>query len=313
MKEDSKNTKLKDLPNWQFVLMMMAAVVVWAFAFPFIKIGLRELSFINLTIMRFFIVCCVFLLILLLQQKRFSKLQKKDVLPIFILGILGVIVYHLGLNYGEQFISPGAASLIIATIPIQIIILAVIFLKEKIGLIKILGIIIALSGVLVISIWGKKDATLEIGYISGVIAVIIAAIMGALYTIIGKKLLDRYSGLSLTVYAMLLGSLGLVPFINTSLFDQALKMSINGWFAVIFLGVFSTVIGYSIWYIALKIKTASELSIYLYAIPVFSTIFSYLMFKDEITSIFILGGVLVIAGLVIVNKRSEKQLDKKID
>jgi len=307
---DNKKTRTKDInfSEWKFLLMMLVAVVVWAFAFPFIKIGLRELSFINLTIMRFFVVCCVFLLILILlsQQKRFSKLQKKDVLPIFLLGFLGVIVYHFGLNYGQQFISPGAASLIIATIPIQIVILAVIFLQEKIGLIKILGIIIALGGVLVISIWGKKDATLEIGYISGAIAVLIAAIMGALYTILGKKLLDRYSGLSLTVYAMLLGSLGLVPFINISLFDQVSKMSINGWFAIIFLGVFSTVIGYAIWFIALKIKTASELSIYLYAIPVFSTAFSYLMFKDEITSMFIFGGVLVIVGLVIVNKRSEK-------
>ena len=46
--------------------MMIVAVVVWAFAFPFIKIGLRELSFINLTIMRFFVVCCAFLLIIFL-------------------------------------------------------------------------------------------------------------------------------------------------------------------------------------------------------------------------------------------------------
>lgn len=297
----------------KFIMMMFVSVVVWAFAFPFIKIGLKELSFINLTIMRFFIVCIIFLLIFFLQKKRFSKLEKKDILPIFILGFLGVIVYHLGLNYGEQFISPGAASLIIATIPIQIIILAAIFLKEKIGLIKILGIIIALIGVLIISIWGKKDATLEIGYISGAVAVIVAAIMGAFYTIAGKKLLNRYSGLSLTVYAILLGSLGLIPFINTSLLDQLLNMSINGWFAVIFLGLFSTVIGYSIWYIALKIKTASDLSIYLYAIPVFSTIFSYFMFKDEITSMFILGGFFVIVGLIIVNKKSEKKLDKKID
>lgn len=312
---DNKKTRIKDnkFSEWKFVIMMIVGVIVWAFAFPFIKIGLKELSFINLTIMRFFVVCCVFILILLLQQKRFSKLQKKDVIPIFILGVLGVIVYHLGLNYGEQFISPGAASLIIATIPIQIVILAVIFLKEKIGLIKILGIIIALSGVLVISIWGKKDVSLEIEYIFGAVAVLIAAVMGALYTIIGKKLLDRYSGLSLTVYAMLLGSIGLTPFINNSLFDQVSKMSINGWFAVLFLGVFSTVVGYVIWYIALKIKTASEISIYLYMIPILSTIFSYFMFREVITLMFIFGGVLVITGLIIVNKKTEKQLNKKID
>jgi drug/metabolite transporter (DMT)-like permease len=148
--------------DFKFILMMLIAVIVWAFAFPFIKIGLDELSFINLTIMRFFIVCCVFLIILLFQPKKFSKLQKKDIIPIFILGFFGVIVYHLGLNYGEQYVSPGVASLIIATIPIQILILAAIFLKEKVTRTKLLGIILALSGVLIISIWGTKDTTFEI-------------------------------------------------------------------------------------------------------------------------------------------------------
>jgi len=302
----------KKFSEWKFILMMLLTVVVWAFAFPFIKIGLSELSFINLTIMRFFVVCLVFLILIVIQRSRFSKLHKKDAIPIFLLGFFGVIVYHLGLNYGEQFISPGAASLIIATIPIQIIILAFFILKEKIGLVKLSGIIIALLGVLVIAFLGKKDASLEINYVSGAIAVLIAAIMGAIYTIAGKKLLDRYSGLSLTTYAILLGSLGLIPFINHSLFNQVSKMSINGWFAVIFLGVFSTVIGYVLWYVALKIKTASEISIYLYAIPVLSTIISFFMFNDEITLMFILGGIFVITGLVIVNKKTDKK-NNKID
>ena len=95
--------------EWKFILLMIVAIVVWAFAFPFIKIGLRELSFINLTIMRFFVACFAFLFIIVLQKKRFPHIQKKDIIPIFILGFLGVIVYHLGLNYGEQFISPDAA------------------------------------------------------------------------------------------------------------------------------------------------------------------------------------------------------------
>ena len=118
--------------------------------------------------------------------------------------------------------------------------------------------------------------------------------------------------LILLVYAMLFGSIGLIPFINNSLFDQVSSMSFNGWFAVIFLGIFSTVFGYVIWYVALKMKDASEISVYLYAIPVLSTIFSYFMFKEEITLMFILGGIFVITGLVVVNKKIE-QLNKKID
>ena len=289
--------------------MMVVTIIVWAFAFPFIKIGLEELSFINLTIMRFFVVDIVLIGILLLQPKRFSKPHKKDLPPIFLLGFFGVIVYHLGLNYGEQYVSPGAASLIIATIPVLVVILAFIFLDEKLTIKKLMGTIIALCGVLVISILGKTDASIEINYIFGALGVLIAAVMGALYTVAGKKMLNRYSGLSLTIYVILLGSLGLIPFISRSLLEEAVAMSLNGWFAVIFLGVFSTVIGYTIWYMALRVKTTSEVSVYLYAIPVLSTIISYFLFDDKITLFFVLGGTLVMVGLILVNMKNKKNLD----
>ena len=311
MEVEKNKSKFFDFSRLKYLLLMLIMVVVWAFAFPFIKIGLEELSFINLTIMRFSIVCLILPFILLFGKKRISKLHKRDILPIFLIGFFGVMVYHLGLNYGEQYISPAAASLIIATIPVQIVILAIVFLKEKISLLKALGVIIAMSGVVVISIWGKAESSLKVEYIFGAIAVLIASLMGAIYTVSGKKFLDRYNGLSLTVYAMLLGSIGLIPFLNYSIIEQVSKMSINGWFAVIFLGVFSTIVGYVIWYIALEKRTASEISIFLYAIPVFSTIFSYILFRDEITIMFIFGGILVITGLAIVNMKNSK--NKKID
>jgi drug/metabolite transporter (DMT)-like permease len=294
------------MKNWQFVLMMMTAVIFWSFAFPFIKIGLEELSFINLTIMRFLIVCIVFLPLFFIKNKWFSKLHKKDIFPIFLLGFFGVIVYHFGLNYGQLLISPGAASLIIATIPIFIVILARIFLNEKITKIKLLGISLALLGVIIISIWGKANTKIEIEYTYAAIAVLMGAILAAAYTIAGKKLLTRYNGLSLTAYAILLGSIGLIPFLSRSLIDEVTTMSINAWGAVLFLGVISTVIGYVIWYIALSIKTASEISAYLYAVPVLATIISYFLFDDKITALFMLGGAFVIIGLVLVNMKTKK-------
>lgn len=304
------------LANWQFLLMMSVGIVVWALAFPFIKIGLRELSFINLTILRFFVVCVSFLIILTINSKKFSKLQKKDIFPIFLLGFIGVIAYHLGLNYGENYISAGVASLIIATIPIFIVIFAAIILKEKIGLIKSSGVILALSGVIIISIWGRKGATIEGHHMLGLLTILMAAIFGALYTIAGKKILERYNALSLTVYAMILGSLGLIPFlhpiINNTFIQEIANLSNTGWFVVIFLGVFSTVVGYTIWYIGLSMRNASELGVFLYAIPVLSTVFSYILFGDQITIMYILGGSLVIIGLIIVNKKRNKT-NEKID
>jgi len=299
----------KKISNWKYIILITLPIIFWACAFPFINILLRELSFINLTIMRFVVVCIVLLIFISIQSKRFSPLQKKDIIPIFLLGFFGVIGYHLGLNYGEQYISPGAASLIIATIPIFVAILSILYLEEKITIKKTIGIIISLTGVTIISLWGTTNAKIEIDYLFGAIGVLIAALMGALYTIAGKKMLKRYTGLSLTVYAMLLGSIGLIPFLNTSLINQVKNLSLVGWGALIFLGLFSTIIAYTFWYIALETKDATEISMYLYAIPVVSTIISFFLVGEIITMYFLIGGMFVITGLLLVNsKKSPKNL-----
>jgi drug/metabolite transporter (DMT)-like permease len=71
------------------------------------------------------------------------------------------------------------------------------------------------------------------------------------------------------------------------------------------------VIGYIIWYVALEKKTASEISVYLYLIPVISTMISYQLFKDQITLMFILGGFFVIMGLILVNSKTRPSNKQK--
>jgi len=296
-----KNNSNKTFTEKYFFLVIGIPIFFWAFAFPVIKIGLKELSPINLTIMRLFIVCLVFFIILILHSKKLSKFQKNDIPTLFLLGFIGVVLYHLALNYGEQYISAGSASLIIATIPLFVVILAVVFLSEKITLNIILGIAFSLSGVIIISIFGNEDITLEIRYLYGALAVLLAALVGAGYTVAGKKLLQRYSPLSLTMYAFLIGSIGMIPFITPSLIKEVGQMSLAGWGAVLFLAIFPTVIGYVLWYVVLEIKAASEISIYLYFVPILSTIIGYFLLYEKITLLFILGGALVLLGLYIVN------------
>lgn len=285
-----------------FYVIITLPIIFWAFAFPFIKIGLLELSPVNLTILRLFSVCAIFLVVLAVVPKKFTPLHKKDIIPLFLLGFLGLVIYHLFLNYGEQYMSASAASLIIATIPIFTVFFAMIGLKETITKKITVGASISLIGVIIISITGNSGDPFEVKYLTAALAVLISALVGAGYTIVGKKMLQRYSPLSLTVYAFLFGSLSLLPLCSPSLITEALAMSWRGWGAVFFLAVFPTVVGYVLWYVALEVKTASEISVFLYFIPVLSTIISYFLFHESITILFIVGGTLVILGLLIVNR-----------
>jgi drug/metabolite transporter (DMT)-like permease len=291
-----------------FIVVILLPIVFWAFAFPFIKIGLEELSPVNLTILRLFVVCLVFLLFLLVAPKKFTPLQKKDVVPLFLLGFFGIVVYHLGLNYGEVHLSASSASLIIATIPIFTVIFATILLKEHVTRKIAVGVPLSLAGVVVISLTGSGGDPFAVAYLSAAVAVLVSAFVGAGYTIAGKKLLARYSALSLTVYAVLLGCLGLLPFVSSSLVVEVAALSLRGWGAVLFLALLPTVVGYVLWYVALEVRSASEISVFLYFIPVLSTIVSAVLFGEQVTWWFVCGGVLVIGGLLIVHMRKSSPL-----
>ncbi len=306
-RKGKESSSAKSLSESSALFMIILSIILWAFAFPLIKVGLTELSPENLAILRLFIASGIFLAVYMIKPTWFSPLQRRDIPLLFLLGFTGISVYHLSLNYGEQFISAGAASLIIATIPIFVVILAFIFLKEHISLKVGLGIMISLAGVVVISLWGDPDTNIEINYIYAAFAVVLASFVGAVYTIIGKKLLQRYTGFSLTAYAFLFGNLGLIPFIRISLIDQVSSLSIEVWTAVLFLACFPTVVAYSLWYMVLHMKPASELSAYLYVTPVLSTMLSTLFFGMRITIYYILGGVLVLSGLYIVNRKKRKR------
>jgi drug/metabolite transporter (DMT)-like permease len=305
-KENKAFRKIKNrnniLQKYTFIIIALP-IVFWAFAFPLIKISLNELNPINLTILRLFIVCLCFLVFLSLKPNKITKLVNKDIPYLFVLGFFGIIAYHFALNYGEQYISAGAASLIIATIPIFIVILAILFLSEKITLNILIGILLSSLGVIIITLFGNEDVIIEIEYIYSALAVLIAAFFGAFYTVAGKKLLKKYSPLSLTIYAVLFGSIGMIPFINISLIEEISNLSITVWIAVLILAIFPTVIGYVLWYVALDIKPASELGIYLYLMPILSTILSFFILGEIMTLFFILGGLLIIIGLIIVNKK----------
>lgn len=304
-----KQQKIQPSKPWAetfFLFIVGLSIVFWAFAFPVIIFALKELNPENLAILRLFIASLIFFVYYLVKKQRFSRLYKPDIPWLFLLGFIGISVYHLSLNYGEQYVSAGTASLIIATIPLFVVILASIFLKEIITVIKAAGIILSLAGVIIISLWGTPGITVEITYLSAAAAVLLASIVGAIYTIAGKKFMKRYDPLSLTAYAFLFGNLGLLVFVRPLFFEQVMNLSWQVWVAVLFLACFPTVLAYTFWYSALEVKPASELTVYLYFTPVISTLVSVLFFNEKITPFYLVGGFLVIFGLYIVNKKKKR-------
>jgi len=290
-----------------FLLVISVAIFCWALAFPSIRFLLDEgLSPINLTIMRIFITCISFVIIISLKKNYISIPQKRDIPYIIILGLINAVVYHLALNYGEQFVSPSVASLIIIMVPIFVIILSMVFLKERMTQEIILGVFLAIFGTVIITFIGTQNLILKVTYFAGVFAIFLAAISAAFYSILGKRLLEKYNTLSILSFSFLFGSFGLMPFFDNSIFSELLNLSIIGWITLLSLGIFSTVLAYFLWFTALEIKRVSEVAVYIYFIPFLSTIISYFLLHEKITLWFVVGGAFIILGVTIVDRHRNK-------
>src|SRR3990167_5625961 len=117
---------------------LFLTVLFWASAFVGIKAGLQSYSPGGLALLRFLAASLCMFFIYIRQPIR-QTIPLRDVLQILFCGIIGVGFYHIGLNYGEMAVSSGIASFIISLSPLITIILAVIFLNEKINFFGILG------------------------------------------------------------------------------------------------------------------------------------------------------------------------------
>lgn len=140
------------------------------------------------------------------------------------------------------------------------------------------------------------------GNAAGILLVLLSAISAAAYTVLGKRLMCKYDSVKLTNYAMVLGSIPLLVF-----GVPAAKKVVNGYdftliSSVLFLGIFSTYLGYQGWYYFLQREEASRASVFLLAIPFVAILAGSLLLNEAITLLTIIGGLAVVTGIMLVIK-----------
>ena len=81
--------------------------------------------------------------------------------------------------------------------------------------------------------------------------------------------------------------------------DSTLALPGDSWVAIVFLAVFPTFLSFIIWYLAMNHMEVSRLSFFIYLIPVFAGVFSYLLLKQPVTSLMLVSGVLIVGGVAV--------------
>ena len=188
-------------------LNLLLLAVFWGSAFPLIKVGLGDFSAGHLTLARFLVASACFVPYLYFTKRRlFPKLR--DVPYFFLLGFLGITVYHTALNFGELHVSAGAASLIIATAPAMSAILAYFMLSDKLPLMGWVGTSISFFGVFLIVL--GDEAGLSINPYA--LLILLSAVVTAFFVVLQKPMFGRYKSAEVSAFATWAGTVPLLVF-----------------------------------------------------------------------------------------------------
>lgn len=271
---------------------LIGVVFLWGTSFPAIKIALASYSPLELATLRFLFASLAFLVFYYKRKIRVPDL--KDI-PLFIaLAIVGMVGYHLLINYGEKLTNAGTTGFIVNIAPVFTLFLSYIFFKEKITANKIIGSMLALLGVWLISI--ANGTTMKMNY--GIIILLVAALCWGMFFILQKLLLQRYSSLETISYAIWISAIVFLVLSNPiTLFHHMFRQNLYPTCAIIYLGAFSTSIAYWLWAYVLTHMEVSKASIYTYSVPFISAILSYFLLDEHYSVWFIFGGTFIVSGI----------------
>lgn len=250
-------------------------------------------------IFRATIASAAFLLIIALKRESLKEIERNDWLRLALLGLLNVPINQALFLEGLQHTSAANSALLYAMTPALVFILTLFIHREAPTKWKIVGIIMAFVGVAMIVF--EKGAALTSDTTLGNLMIFAAVVAWALYTLIGKPLVEKYGALRTTGLNMALGALIYLPIgLLTSDMSEVAVISTISWSEILYMAIMASVVNYFLWFYALGKLETSRVAIFQNLQPVMTTVLALLLGTASITTNFVVGGVMALIGVILV-------------
>ena len=191
-------------------LKLLLTAIFWGGTFVAGRLVTQNVGPYTIAFLRFTIASILLLLLTWRIEGKLPKLQKSQIIPVVLLGIIGIFIYNVMFFKGLKIIEAGRAALIIATCPIFITICMAIFLKEKISLLKGLGIVISVCGAIIVISKGNLFRIFEGGLGLGELYIFCCVLSWVTYSVIGKSVMKNLSPLASVSYSATVGAIALL-------------------------------------------------------------------------------------------------------
>ena len=288
---------------------LILTAVFWGGTFIAGRVVAKDVGPFSAAFFRFFIASIFLVLFTFKIEGRLPVLRKRQIIPVFLLGMTGVFLYNVFFFKGLKIIHAGRAAVIIAGNPIFITLLSAYFFKEKLNLIKIAGILLSVSGAVIVISKGSFHEIVTGGVGWGEIFIFGCVFSWVAYSLIGKAVMDGLSPLAAVSYSSTIGAFFL--FFPT-LFEGGLQnfrlYHPLDWVGLFYLGFFGTVIGFVWYYEGIKKIGPMKASLFINFVPISAVVMAFFILNEPITPSLFIGTLLVCSGVYLTNKRFNPHL-----
>jgi drug/metabolite transporter (DMT)-like permease len=242
-------------------------------------------------------------LITILVNPGSLRIRKSDFLYFAVYGLLSVSLCFLLFFYAIKFTTIATATILLYTYPAFIVILSIFFLKENLTKNKLLALLLTFLGcILVIQVYDPSQLKLNL---RGIIYGLGAGLGAGLYSVLGKKAVERYKALTVVTYAFGFGSFFLLITRGVKPLFSVSYPNIT-WIWIFALAIFSTILGYSFYTRGLKHIEASRAGIVATWEVVVASLLALVIFGERLSIPQIFGALFIFLGIFIIRTHPQK-------
>jgi len=287
------------------IWLAILARIIWSGNFIVAKAVHKEIPPISLNFYRWLVAA---LIIFPLVYKRFRaewSIVRKSWNYLFWISLTGISLFNTFVYIGAHYTSAINLALIGTTSsPIMSIIFARIFLKEKIGWMKLAGLILCVTGVLFLLSKGDFHNLLHLKFSEGDLWVLLAAFCFAIYNTMVKKKPAAISPINFLFVIFSFGTLMVFPFfVWETNHSPAVEWKGSLVLSILYLGLGASVICFLIWNAAIGKLGAGRTALFGNLIPIFSSIEAALLLHEDFTWIHVVSMIIVFTGIILANSQ----------
>ena len=278
----------------KLTLVIASVILCWAYSPIGVHMGLHSYSPGQLALLRF-LIASVFMGGVA-WVVGIGRPPLRDVPWLLVLGFFGVFLHHTSLNYGQQWVTAAASSVLAQSAPLFSVLIAFLCLKERVSAWRWGCVLLGLAGVVVV-IWGDRG----IGDINPQgLLILLAACSWSVYFAIQRRHAQRYSPLTMACYMVWSGTLMLcvnLPGLPVAIVQAPMVENL----AVLVLGIFPSALAYLAWGYVLKHVEVSRASVAMYLIPPVAMLMAATLLGEHVTLQVMLGAVIVLASVAAIS------------